>query len=460
MEFFFEDHLRLDWGFGNPNKTAALIACLLVASHFLRLIKPRVLGTVLFGVSFIGLGICLIHTYSRGGIVAAVLGQISYWIYLQRGRLNLPPRPEFLVGIAMVGFLAIYAALPQVNAASRYAQGVVPGGTEDLSISNRLRIWKDAPRMMVDAPGGWGIGEAGEGWTQWYQPLETRYLYRTLVNSHLTYMAELNWGGRFGYCFVWLLLLFIPFFRFGDSVRVSQISAVTGGVWIAFGIAAVFSTIAESAILWVLPVVTLILSTIFVWIPLRSGSRCRWGRAALFASVSALLVCLVAFGWGGAERKSSKFEISVRGGAIQVGSGKAKMLLVEPDKSIVGKHYGHTIRENAEQSWLVIPEWKSELLPEEADTVVLSGIITPELLKAERIIVLNPLNMYADWNGQDSQFKILVGSMRRDPVSRAMKSMASGDDLFASKFTLVPGKKLFLGDWVSILKQEPAISNP
>ncbi len=62
----------MDWGFGNPNKTAALIAILMVAVWGLAYIGRW--GFWIALVLFTGLGICQIDTYSRGGVFAACVG--------------------------------------------------------------------------------------------------------------------------------------------------------------------------------------------------------------------------------------------------------------------------------------------------------------------------------------------------------------------------------------------------
>ena len=314
--------------------------------------------------------------------------------------------------------------------------------------------------MMVDAPGGWGKGQAGIGWMQWYQPFETRYQYRTLVNSHLTYLVERGWIGRFVYFFAWLLLLIVLFYRFGDSAREAFVSATTGGVWAAFAIAAVFSSVAESGILWILPIATLIISIVLVWIRHRGGSRNRWIRASKNAMLAALGFCSLLFVWGYFAGKFSHTQISVRQGVIQVGEGEPKYLLVEPDRTVVGRHYGYVVRENAEEGWLVIPKWDGEEISNRPEMVILSGEIEPRLLKLSPTVILNPANLFEDWNRQKSSFQIFVGSLRKDAVAKALKSTAIQDDVFSKTYISVPGKKEFLGDWVSLLKQHFSESIP
>src|SRR5690606_25281879 len=113
------------------------------------------------------------------------------------------PRPwpwsRLLAIIASVWVILAFSIYLQAH--ERFGQGLVH---EDRSITNRLVIWKQARRMMVDAPGGLGIRNSGNAYGQWYQPLDQHELYRTLVNSHLTWLVEVGWPLRFLYVFGWV----------------------------------------------------------------------------------------------------------------------------------------------------------------------------------------------------------------------------------------------------------------
>ena len=74
QEFFYNGVQRLDWGFGNPNITAGLIATLLMAVWGLAFIHRWGFWPALVG--FTALGVCLLQTASRGGLVAAILGGV------------------------------------------------------------------------------------------------------------------------------------------------------------------------------------------------------------------------------------------------------------------------------------------------------------------------------------------------------------------------------------------------
>ena len=132
-----------------------------------------------------------------------------------------------------------------LQAHERFGQGVVQ---EDRSIINRLDLWKYAPAMMLDAPGGWGAGNSGKAFMEWYQPLDRNEPYRTMVNSHLTWLVELGWPGRFLYLAEWLAIFVICL----PNAR-SRWLAVPLGIWLAFFVGAIFSSVAEEPWVWVLP---------------------------------------------------------------------------------------------------------------------------------------------------------------------------------------------------------------
>ncbi len=108
-------------------------------------------------------GIALIHTYSRGGLIAAFAGLIPVIIFAPR------PWPRSRI-IAIVGSIwIIVGSSLYLQAHERYMQRV---GQEDRSITNRLDIWKSAPDMIFGCPSGLGIGKAEEAYMNWYQPMD------------------------------------------------------------------------------------------------------------------------------------------------------------------------------------------------------------------------------------------------------------------------------------------------
>lgn len=292
-EIVFNGIWRMDWGFGNPNKTAALIAELMVAVWVFEYARKR--GFWLALGLFTVLDGCLVHTFSRGGLIAAFSGLIALIAFV--------PRPWPLTKVMAVGFslLVIGAYAFHLNAHERYAQGLME---EDRSITHRMELWRGTPAMMVDAPKGWGIGNSGKAFIRWYQPAERNECYRTLVNSHLTWLVELGWPLRFLYLFAWMsvFLLCLP-------TKKARWYAVPFGVWLAFGIAAFFSSVAESIWLWIVPCLSLAAVL---------GNRLRtmqWPRPVAWvvpAGVTFLLcISFLLIGKGGMEIRGSKDRVII-----------------------------------------------------------------------------------------------------------------------------------------------------
>ena len=165
---------------------------------------------------------------------------------------------------------------------------------QDRSVSNRLVIWKQAPQMMVDAPWGWDIRNSGKAYMNWYQPLENTEQYRTLVNSHLTWLVELSWPMRLFYMLGWaaVIVLCCGSRRF-ESTKSHLFCGIVCGMWTAFFVAATFSSVAEVPQLWILPVLGLIGVIAIRYKQHLWPSRPAWaiGVAVAILSLGTLAIC-------------------------------------------------------------------------------------------------------------------------------------------------------------------------
>ena len=431
----------MDWGLGNPNKTAVLIACLMVISWAMAARRFRPWGFWVALVLNAALGVCLIHTYSRGGLVAMLVSQIAWWL-LQGGC----PRREKLSAVAVAIFLAIYANLGFVDAGSRYAQGARLNS--DRSISNRLVMWRKAPRMMIDAPGGWGLGNSGEAYTQWYQPSSSRYTYRTLVNSHLTRLVELGWIGRFLYLMGWTAVLLFCW----PSPR-SSATAAPFACWVAFGVGGVFSTVDEAWHLWVVPVLCLVT---LVGQRAKSGAlkRTPWRQQLLVASGASVTI-LLAFAIAG---ELTPAEVRIRGGSkvIVVGCGRdlPPITLLAPHKRVVGTHYGINARESllneAKGPPIAVVRAVADV-PQNASRVVVSGEIPLFDSLGLPWTALNPMSE-ADITilhtvGESTPGVIILGAFRSDPAARFVRQNPSPN----WEVREVQGKQIFLSNWAQVV---------
>ena len=247
---FYKGIPRWDFGLDNPNKAAAILACLLIVllGSSLQSAKTgqtcfrtlRRWGRWCCGVFAAAAGFALVHTFSRGGLAASLAGALILLVGSWKGPNKFQRwLPILLVALLMAG------TATWMGFAGRMARSTP---SADASVGNRLEIWRTVPAMMVDAPGGWGLGASGDAFMGWYQPLERHERYRTLVNSHFTWLVELGWTGRLFYVcgFAFLFALGIVRLRTrGDPLPLA--------VWTCFATAAFFSSVAEEWLVWVIP---------------------------------------------------------------------------------------------------------------------------------------------------------------------------------------------------------------
>lgn len=195
MSFFYDGHPRLAFFFANPNHEGSLY--LMAAFVFLAgaawLLRRRHAWQVACGLSC---GLCaaaslllLALTYSRGAYVAFFAltlagGACSLW----RERRLDPHEPKwrslrhFWLPAA---FLLMLLLLP--GGGKRI--GTMASPREDLSIANRLYLWRGGTVYLAH---NWlrGLethyGQPARGYTVWLQPVGKNEAYRTFVSDVLT----------------------------------------------------------------------------------------------------------------------------------------------------------------------------------------------------------------------------------------------------------------------------------
>lgn len=439
-DIYFQGFWRMDWGLGNPNKTAALIAILIIAVWGFAYIRKW--GFWLAVVLFTTMGICLIHTFSRGGLIAAAAGLATLAWQAPR---PWKKRRMIALGIsawAVIGFSVF------VQAHERYGQGVVK---EDRSITNRVALWKSAPAMMADAPGGWGVGQSGISYVRWYQPVDRSEPYRTFVNSHLTWLVELGWIGRFFYVAGWGVILLLCW-----PTKNAQALAIPLAVWVSFAVSAVFSSVAESPWLWVIPVLTLIFAFAF---RLR---RNLWPKPILFALPAgfALALCLVLFFTG----RTMNSPVKKQGEIVVFGAGTPEYLVLV-DTSVLGQNYHRVLRQCAERANLPtigVTEAPSSLMGREDVKIVLAGINGTSSIEALRdifagsnqVMVVNPKLLPEHIGlstGQGNRVEVMFGEFAQAGTLPNWSKVASVKKL--------PAIGDFLPDWPMNLFQISSNTN-
>ena len=318
-DFFYNGVWRMDWGLGGPNITAALIATLMVAVWLLAYSWRWGFGFAL--ILFTLLGGCLVHTFSRGGMVALFVGIAPL--------IAIAPRPwpmKKVMAVALAVWVMIGVAF-HLDAHERYAQGVVH---QDLSIENRLHLWSHGPLMIADAPMGWGMGNAAHSYNLWYQPIGDKESYRTFVNSHLEWLVEFGWPMRLLYLFGWGAVLLLCF-----PSRKSRWLAVPLGIWLGFGVASFFSSVAESCWLWVVPCAFLVAVVVY------RATRSDWPRRIMWMipGGAAAMICagLLIAGGRGTQIHGSRDRVII-------GEGEPSLWLVVDDRVLGGDRFAKSLR--------------------------------------------------------------------------------------------------------------------
>ena len=253
---------RLRWPFENPNHNGFLYASLALLSLYLTVLNRRWTTCLGLGLALVFF-VPLVMTASRGSFLAFAVGLAP--MAAVRFRALARSRVTYVI-------LAVAAAVAVVWFATHDARLLTRGfhGKSSWSNETRLDMWKMAPVMMVDAPGGW-IANAGRAYLDWYEDLMCFTAPGSLINDHLSKMVRQSWPERAGYVFCWSVLLFGFFFM---AFRTKN--AVPAGLVAAFAVASWFNPLMSNWYLWIVPLLAPVLA--LVDRPWKDGRR--WAAAA------------------------------------------------------------------------------------------------------------------------------------------------------------------------------------
>ena len=318
-EDYWADANRLRLWFKNPNLSGGLLAMLALFSLgqvFFRRLFWKMAGMV-GTLVFIAL---LIKTESRAALLAFGFG--CGLMMLVRVKSLLSWRVWFPI-VLCVGLLGSYVTLQKRG--GRFTTEMFQEGNSNLS---RIPIWQEVPRMMAEAPWGWGAGESGKAYVRWYQDKNT-CLLENLISGHCTFLVEHGWPLRFAYLFLWiftLLALFRVAWRGGPPIPL----AVVG----AFGLMGMFHPTIYAWELWVIPILSCIAT-------LSKGSNWRHGIVlAWIAGGVAMFLCLGIFAegkWWGATKK--KVPIHGHTDAVSINTDRPETWIVDDDYILHGGYW-------------------------------------------------------------------------------------------------------------------------
>ena len=189
MEFTYDGFVRWGFGFHNPNHAAAAICAVLPFVWGLGRTGARPSPWVAVARWLVtgGLFAALALTYSRTGFVVAALEAVAWGLLNRRGRQSAQETNARATRFTRWCFVLATLAMLVVTV---IVGGVTGRFTPDAATMNRPKIWWAGLKLASANP--WGVGHGHSGL------LASTFLLdgievRTLVNSHLTLLAEYGW---------------------------------------------------------------------------------------------------------------------------------------------------------------------------------------------------------------------------------------------------------------------------
>ena len=218
MEFVAVDVERMGFGFFNSNHAAAAICALFPFCWGWT--RCMWLGRVLFVL----LCVMLALTQSRTGLIVLVLEMSAWWVLkLRNYNSGLSKRwARYVFCAIIVGFMLWWIA---------------PRLSLDDSILNRPRIWLAGLQLFSANPSGVGLGNSGAIASAFLLPDIPEI--RTMINVHITLLAEFGWVTGL----VWLAFVAMALMALRGSLRI-------GIAFLSLVISACASTIFDWAVLF------------------------------------------------------------------------------------------------------------------------------------------------------------------------------------------------------------------
>ena len=437
----WSDGSRLRLWFDNPNKAGLLFAEVTLAALALFFLS-RWWWWVLGGVLSIASFGCLVATSSRGGFLAFLAGLGIVFLSRIRAFLNWKRLLPVVVALSLAAGWIVWSGQSERLAKNLFREGQAE--------TSRLLVWREVPRMIVEAPGGWGFGKSARAYIDWYQK-KNNCLLQNMISGHLTFLVEAGWPLRVGYVMFWLLALILSFRQ-----ALAGKSPVPCAVLTAFAVAACFNPVVAIAELWVLPVACMVMvlnrerHAVGNWrtrlVPLLLAGV---GTVVFVASV---LVLKAEFEDG------SRPTIRKSGDAVVLNGDEPKVWIADDDYVLHGGYWwmeGQEIRKYY-QAHPDAPAsaWVRSVgsLPAHADRIVLVGTAASDYLAlpsrplAREIVFLSP---DCTWRAVPEE---ILGKAKVKLVVGNLAARLSPDYIDPPKWVeVVRGAELYVPEWYKLV---------
>lgn len=316
---------RLQFPFQNPNRNGMLYALLtLTALGLLSVRRRRVHVTAVVCATVFGA--LLLMTGSRSSFLGFALGVLPLGVLHFKAIVR--SKAFYSILSVLVVFGAVWFGFHDTKSLSR--------GLKKTSWSGKIRLelWNAAPRMMADAPGGWGFMQSGHAYVNWYQPMAAAALPGSMMNDHLTALVKVGRTLRFTYLFGWVLLLLLT-----AVLAVLRRMAYPLGTFAVLAVGGWFNPVLEAWPLWVFPALGAAMAV-------RSFP---WRRWKLLCGIVALAAVVAWSGLASLERRAVAFagqspSIQVDESQVMVNGAQPFIWLVDDGFSLGGALSGKDIR--------------------------------------------------------------------------------------------------------------------
>jgi hypothetical protein len=361
-EYVYGTHLRWDLGLGNPNHAAALLACLAPwITGFTEIVKRRhgFVAWMLYlalQLGLVALVLFLCKTYSRGGL-AALIGGIGTFValmyHVRRGASRQSEAHARRVpdSSPLSDFLRVLLVLLVIILITDFSGRIQSTSNREGAVGNRIECWTGSLRMISASPiSGWGNGESGRSYMNWYQQPSRTERFRSPVNSFLHVGVEY---GVFPLALAIALfgtVLFLPAVKQPTTLIRGPVQAAGKASLVAWLVANIFTTLWINPYLWLVPAFSFFATISIGLLSQDLSSRAKvLFRGVSFGALLSISVCgavLLAGNW--LDRDSALRARPGTGGETELkrhgARGDQPKFILVPDTAVIGDQPGKEFR--------------------------------------------------------------------------------------------------------------------